>query len=132
MDNVQVQQDQLSEANPKIWNDILGWNQEQLDDLRLVGYSYLKEGKYEVALPIFESLAILLPASVYDLQTLGALYLEMGKNIQALQAIDHRKAQRPFSVESAISGRYELQLPVLEILQASRLLEAGRLQQCQI
>lgn len=74
--------------NKPNWNEILGWTQEQIEDLRLVGYAYVKQGKYEVALPIFESLVILFPQSAYDLQTLGAIYLEMGNTLQALNTIE--------------------------------------------
>jgi len=70
------------------WKEILGWSQEQFDDLRFVGFAYLKEGKYDVATPIFESLVILLPQSAYDWQTLGGLYLETGDNLKALQTIE--------------------------------------------
>lgn len=71
-----------------MWNDILGWNSEQLDDLRFVGFSYLKQGKFDIATNIFEGLALLSPQSAYDLQTLGGLYLEMGNNLKALNTIE--------------------------------------------
>ncbi len=70
------------------WTDILGWNKEQIDDLRYVGFSYLKEGKYDVAITIFEALVILAPEGAYDWQTLGALYLETGDNLKALSTIE--------------------------------------------
>ncbi len=70
------------------WNNILGWNTEHLEDLRFLGFSYLKQGKYEVATPFFEALAILAPESAYDLQTLGALHLESGNNLKALNTIE--------------------------------------------
>ena len=70
------------------WNDILGWSEDQVEDLRLVGFSYLKQGKYDVSIPIFESLLLLQPDHLYDLQTLGALYLEVGKSLQALSVIE--------------------------------------------
>ena len=70
------------------WNEILGWTVDQIDDLRLLGFSYLKQGKYDVATPIFESLVLLSAENPYDLQTLGALYLETGNNLQALNTIE--------------------------------------------
>lgn len=70
------------------WNQILGWTADQIDDLRLLGFSYLKQGKYDVATPIFEALVLLAEDSAYDLQTLGALYLETGQNLQALNTIE--------------------------------------------
>lgn len=70
------------------WNEILGWTSEQVDDLRLLGFSYLKQGKYDVATSIFEALILISQDSAYDLQTLGALYLETGNNLQALNTIE--------------------------------------------
>lgn len=71
-----------------MWNDILGWNSEQLSDLRFVGFSYLKQGKFDIATSIFEGLVLLSPQSAYDLQTLGGLYLEQGNNLKALNTIE--------------------------------------------
>lgn len=70
------------------WLSILGWNAEELEDLRFVGYSYIKQGKYDIAITFFEALVILAPESVYDLQTLGALYLQQGNNLMALNYIE--------------------------------------------
>jgi tetratricopeptide (TPR) repeat protein len=70
------------------WNEILGWNENNLEDLRFIGYSYLKQGKFDIALSLYEALVLLNPASAYDLQTLGALYLETGNNLLALNTIE--------------------------------------------
>lgn len=70
------------------WIDLLGWTEEELGDLRFVAYSYVKQGHYETALKFFEALAILSPNSAYDLQTVGALYLELGDNLTALNYLD--------------------------------------------
>lgn len=70
------------------WSDILGWDSEAVDDLRYLGYAYLKQGKYDIARSFFEALTTLNGKNSYDLQTLGALYLEMGKNLQALNTIE--------------------------------------------
>jgi len=70
------------------WLSILGWNKEELEDLRFVGYSYIKQGKYDIATTFFEALVILAPDSVYDLQTLGALYLQKGNHLMALNYIE--------------------------------------------
>lgn len=77
------------------WNHILGWNTEHLEDLRFLGFSYLKQGKYEVATPFFEALVILAPESAYDLQTLGALHLESGNNLKALNTIERALKRDP-------------------------------------
>lgn len=70
------------------WLSILGWDKTELEDLRFVGYSYIKQGKYDVAITFFEALVILSPDSLYDLQTLGALYLQKGNNLMALNYIE--------------------------------------------
>jgi tetratricopeptide (TPR) repeat protein len=70
------------------WLEILGWSQEELEDLRFVGYSYIKQGRYEIASTFFEALAVLAPQNAYDLQTLGALYLQTGNNILALNYLE--------------------------------------------
>ena len=70
------------------WLSILGWSEEELEDLRFVGYSYIKQGKYDIATTFFEALVLLRPDSLYDLQTLGGLYLQMGNNLMALNYIE--------------------------------------------
>ena len=70
------------------WKDLLEWNENQLEDLRIVGFTYIKQGKYDIALHFFKALNILQPNNSYNLQTLGAIYLEMGKNLDALKYID--------------------------------------------
>jgi len=70
------------------WLEVLGWGVEELDDLRFVGYSYIRQGHYDTAITFFEALVILAPQSAYDLQTLGALYLQKGNNLAALNFIE--------------------------------------------
>jgi tetratricopeptide (TPR) repeat protein len=74
--------------NKTNWTEILNWKDEQLDDLRLIAYTYIKEGIYDVALTLFDALALLTPQSAYDLQTVGALYLQMGDSLKALETLD--------------------------------------------
>lgn len=70
------------------WLQILGWGEGELDDLRFVGYAYIKQGHYETAISFFEALVVLAPASTYDVQTLGALYLQKGNNLAALNFLE--------------------------------------------
>jgi len=70
------------------WLSILGWGKDELEDLRFVGYSYIKQGQYDIATNFFEALCILDPDSLYDIQTLGALYLQKGNNLMALNYIE--------------------------------------------
>ena len=70
------------------WVKSLGWTEEQLDDLRFTGYAYLRQGKYDIALAFYEALASLYPNNSYDLQTLGALYLQLNNPVKALKCFD--------------------------------------------
>jgi len=70
------------------WSDLFGWKEPELDDLRFVGFSYIKQGKWDIALSFFEALTLLSPNHVYDLQTLGALYLQKGSHFIALNYIE--------------------------------------------
>jgi predicted Zn-dependent protease len=70
------------------WIDLLEWDENQLEDLRVVGFTYIKQGKYDIALHFFKTLNILEPKNAYNLQTLGAIYLQMNKNLEALNFLD--------------------------------------------
>jgi tetratricopeptide (TPR) repeat protein len=68
--------------------EILGWNLEELEDIRFVGFSYIRQGHYELATSFFEALVILSSSTNYDLQTLGALYLQRGNHLAALNYLE--------------------------------------------
>lgn len=70
------------------WLEVLDWSLDELEDLRFVGYSYLKQGKYDIAITFFKALVILNPESAYDLRTLGALFLQQGNNLMALNYLE--------------------------------------------
>lgn len=70
------------------WLELLGWSQAELEDLRFVGFAYIKQGKYDIALTFFEALLSLSQEDPYDLQTIGALYLQMGNNFAALNFLE--------------------------------------------
>ena len=61
---------------------------DQINDIRMVGFTYLQQGKYDIALNFFRALHVIVPNNVFDLQVLGGIYLELGKNLEALNAID--------------------------------------------
>ena len=67
------------------WLKELGWDEENLEDLRMAGFAYLRQGKYDIAIPFFEALTILDKESAYDIQTLGALYLETNQAEKAIE-----------------------------------------------
>ena len=70
------------------WLEVLEWKPEDLEDLRFVGYSYIRQGHYDMALTFFEALVVLSNENLYDLQTLGALYLQTGNNLMALNFLE--------------------------------------------
>jgi tetratricopeptide (TPR) repeat protein len=70
------------------WKAELGWTDENLEDLRFAGYAYIRQGKYDIALPIFEALSTIDPENAYDAQTLGALYLQLNNPLKALKSLD--------------------------------------------
>lgn len=70
------------------WIEKLGWSDEHIEDLRYTGYSYIRQGKYDIALPFFEALEVLDPSSVYDAQMLGALYLQINQPQKAMKCFD--------------------------------------------
>ncbi len=77
------------------WRAILGWSDDQLEELRFAGFSFLREGHYKKALLFFEALVVIDPTSAYDAQTLGALYLQIGDGKKALETIDLALALDP-------------------------------------
>lgn len=70
------------------WLNTLGWTKDHLDDIRYVGYAYLRQGKYDIALNFFETLVILDPDNAYDLQTLGALHLQINQPDKAVKYLE--------------------------------------------
>lgn len=80
------------------WEKILGWDNEQIEDLRVTAFLYIREGKYEIAKTFCETLAILNPKNAHDLSTLGALYLQLNNPISALTYLDKALALDPTNV----------------------------------
>lgn len=70
------------------WRKSLGWSEEVIEEMRSTGYSYVRQGKYDIALPFFEALCVLEPDSAYDAQTLGAIHLQMNNPAKALKYFD--------------------------------------------
>lgn len=70
------------------WMEKLKWTDEHIEDLRYTGFSYVRQGKYDIAVAFFEALEILDPQSAYDAQTLGAIYLQLNQFQKALQCFD--------------------------------------------
>ncbi len=77
------------------WLEYLGWDEKQLNDLRYVGYSYLSQGKYDIAIKFFEALIVFEPADAFSHEILGVLYLETGKALEALGHLDKALKSKP-------------------------------------
>jgi tetratricopeptide (TPR) repeat protein len=70
------------------WIERLSWTDEHIEDLRYTGFSYIRQGKYDIALSFFEALVILNPQDIYDNQTLGAIYLQLNEPLKAMHYFD--------------------------------------------
>jgi tetratricopeptide (TPR) repeat protein len=77
------------------WSEILGWGEEQIADLRNTAYSYIRQGVYDVAFTFFDAIAVLGDATPYDLQTVGALCLQKGEGLKALDFLDRALKLEP-------------------------------------
>ena len=85
------------------WKDFLDWGEDQISDLRNVGYAYVKQGEYEIALKFFKALNAIAPKNAYDLQTLGAIYLQQGKSLEALNYLDQSLRIEPSNLTTQLN-----------------------------
>lgn len=85
------------------WKDLLGWTEVEVESLRFVAYSYVKQGHYETATSILESLLVISPKNVYDLQTLGAIFLQEGKALKALNFLDQSLELEPENISTLLN-----------------------------
>lgn len=109
------------------WLEVLGWKQEELEDLRFVGYAYIKQGHYDIAFKFFDALVILAKDNAYDLQTLGALYLQKGNNLMALDYLERALKLEPKHLPTLLNrtkALFFLGYKRQGALQARRLLQA--------
>lgn len=70
------------------WKKELGWTEEQIEDMRNIAFSYIRQGKYEIALPFFDALAILDKEDVYNVQLLGAIYVQINQPKLAIKYLN--------------------------------------------
>ncbi len=70
------------------WKKELGWSEDHLEEMRNIAYSYIRQGKYDIALPFFDALTVLEPDSVYDLQLLGAVYVQLNRPKLAIRYLN--------------------------------------------
>ena len=81
----------------------MGWDQEQIDDLRMTGYSYVRQGKYDIALSFFKALIVLEPENAYDRQILGAIYLQIGRAKKAHKMLQDALEMEPEHVRTKLN-----------------------------
>ena len=78
----------------KKWQDVLRWDEQHIEELRVLGYLYIRQGHFKIAQHFFEILAIITSQkhideqSAYDFQTLGSIYLETGDHERALRYLE--------------------------------------------
>jgi len=85
------------------WMELLGWGNDEIGDLRYVAYSYIKQGIYDVALTFFDAISVLSAPTVYDLQTIGALYLQLGNGLKALDFLDRALKMDPMHLSTQLN-----------------------------
>jgi tetratricopeptide (TPR) repeat protein len=85
------------------WIEVLGWNGREIDDLRTAGYAYIQQGAYQIALIFFQGISVLTTPTSYDLQTLGALHLQLGDPLQALEALDRALKLDPTNLTAQLN-----------------------------
>lgn len=85
------------------WTEVLGWQKKELNDLRYVAYSYIKQGIYDIALTFFNAIIILEPPTAYDLQTIGAIYLQLGNGLKALDHLDRALKLDPSHIPTQLN-----------------------------
>ena len=83
--------------------EVLGWGTEEINDLRYVAYTYIRQGVYDVALNFFDALAVLTPPTAYDLQTMGALHLQLGNGLKALDFLDRALKMEPHHLSTGLN-----------------------------
>lgn len=91
-----------SKASTRVdWIKRLGWDFNQLEDLRFVGYHYIRQGQYHIAKTFFEALVALSADQplenqlAYDYETLGGIYLQMGDCARALRYLERAYTMQP-------------------------------------
>lgn len=82
----------MSELN---WLEIMGWDEGYLDQLRSTAFLYIRQGKYDIAKDYFHMLTVIDPEQSFDLQTLGAIYLQEDNPSLALGYLQKAKSLDP-------------------------------------
>jgi predicted Zn-dependent protease len=90
----------MSQVN---WLEALGWGHQQLSDLRCAAWSHLRQGQYKKALILLEALTILAPDDAYAFREVGALYLQLGDSMKAIEWLDQALLLDPAHLPSQVN-----------------------------
>jgi tetratricopeptide (TPR) repeat protein len=110
------------------WNAVLGIAPRDHGSLRSEGYLHLKRRQYRHALVYFESLVLLDRGGIFDRQTLGALYLQLGRAVEAQKTLSDALYLAPHHLPTKLNlakalfgmGRNEEGLELAEALSDSQ------------
>ena len=94
------------------WLHKLGLSENELDDLRVLAYSYIRQGHYTTALKIYKGILVLSKKAPEDLETFGALLLQTGQHKEAIEPLekvlkihkDHLKTRLKYATALLLSG----------------------------
>lgn len=107
------------------WLQSLGWTGEHVEEMRYIAFSYVRQGKYDIGLPIFEALTVLDPSSAYDAQMLGAMYVQLNQPAKAIISLekalqldgDHGPTLLNLAKAFFMAGRIEDGIRLAKVLQ---------------
>lgn len=107
------------------WLKTLGWTEDHTGEIRNTAYAYIRQGKYDTAIPFFEALVVLEPNSSYDAQMLGALYVQTNQPEKAIKYLnralqfdaDHSPTLLNMTKAFFMSGRIDDGLRLAKLLQ---------------
>lgn len=77
------------------WLEVLNWDEDYLENLRAMAFLYIRQGEYGFAKDYFHTLTLFNPNNSFDLQTLGALYLQENDPSLALSYLQKAKTLDP-------------------------------------
>lgn len=110
------------------WAEALGIEKSATHSLRAMGYLYVRQGAYDIALKIFHALLVLEEAeNAYDLQTLGAIYLQKGDSLSSLEYLDRSlrvEPEHPFTQLNRAKALLALGYKKQSLQQLSALLQS--------
>jgi len=84
------------------WRSVVGWGQEEIDELRSIAYAYMRQGQMTLAHTFFEALVVLQPNSLYDLRMLASLRDLLGDPAGAIEVYQQLLKNEPNDLFASI------------------------------